>query len=166
MKWRVHNVFPGCNIIFSRPNNVMFDIFSTSLQCHLASWAIAQTRNVAKPPGISTHYTTIDPKRQRFDTGDSNPRPCALHQHSPKKWKPSRTQVHAHHHWPPIKLKDSNPRSCALHHHSPKSQRFEPKTMHYTTINHFSKPLPLGRKITWCPCVEVPVWRAWSCSWR
>jgi hypothetical protein len=46
-----------------------------------------------------------------------------------------RTHDHAlHHHWLP-RVKDSNPRHALHHHWPPQRQRFEPTTMHYTTID-------------------------------
>jgi hypothetical protein len=58
------------------------------------------------------HYTTIDPKKPKI-----------------------RTEDHAlHHHWPQ-EAKDSNRRPCTTPPLTPKSQRFEQKTMHYTTID-------------------------------
>jgi hypothetical protein len=59
------------------------------------------------------HYTTIDPKKSKIGTHD-----------------------HAlHHHWWPLKVKYSNPRPCTTPPLTQKSQRFEPTTMHYTTID-------------------------------
>jgi hypothetical protein len=91
-------------------------------------------------------HTTIDSQKSKIRTHDhalhhhwppevkySNQRPCTTPPF-PQKSK-IRTQDHAlHHHWPP-KVKDSNPWPCTTLPLTPKSQRFEPTTMQYATID-------------------------------
>jgi hypothetical protein len=81
------------------------------------------------------HYTTTDPKFK-----DSNPRPCTTPSLTPKKTK-IRTHDHALH----LTTNDAQKSKIRTHkltedHRSTppvisKSQRFDPKTMHYTTID-------------------------------
>jgi hypothetical protein len=79
------------------------------------------------------HYTTIDPKKSKIGTHDH-----ALHHHW---WPPKRqrfepmTCTHYTKHWLPQNAKYSNPRPCTTQPLIPKRQKFEPKTIHYTTID-------------------------------
>jgi hypothetical protein len=80
-------------------------------------------------PTIMHYYTTIDPKSQRFE-------PTTMH-YTTIDWPPKSQFEPTTMHSPPLtpKVRGSNQWPCTNQHWPPKSQRFDHKTMHYTTTD-------------------------------
>jgi hypothetical protein len=100
--------------------------------CHYKSKQFEPKSRPCTTPPFPPKVKDSDPKPYHHwpqKVIDSNPPPCTSPPLSPK-----RQSFEPHHHWPP-KSQRFEPKTMHYTIIDPKCKRFEPKTMHYATID-------------------------------